>query len=175
MYRQGKPEQAIETLREAEQISATLGDRILEGEILRGLAKAHLLTHDVAEAKSLIHRSTTLFEQVKAKAFLAVALRTAGEIEQEAGWGGEAHARAKQCFERSIQLLEELGNDVELARSCLAFASFLESDPDAQTDPIRVHEIQRLRARASEIEDRLHGSVPVPEEATDPNASQPNG
>jgi predicted ATPase len=170
MYRQAKPEQAIETLREAEQISATLGDRILEGEILRGLAKAHLLTHDVAEAKSLIHRSTSLFEQVKAKAFLAVALRTAGEIEQGSGWGGDAHTRAKQSFERSIQLLEELGNDVELARSCVALADFLESDPEAKTDPIRVHEVQRLRTRAAEIQDRLHGSPPVPEEATDPSA-----
>lgn len=174
MYRQAKPEQAIATLREAEQISASLGDRILEGEILRGLAKAHLLTHDVGEAKALIGRSTALFEQVKGKAFLAVALRTAGEIEQAAGWGGgEAHARAKQSFERSIQLLEELGNDVELARSCVALAAFLESDADAQTDPIRVMEIQRLRTRAAEIQDRLHGAQAIPEEATDPNAAHP--
>jgi tetratricopeptide (TPR) repeat protein len=173
MYRQAQPEQAIATLREAEQISASLGDRILEGEILRGLAKAHLLTHDVGEAKSLIGRSTALFEQVKGKAFLAVALRTAGEIEQAAGWGGEGHARAKLSFERSIQLLEELGNDVELARSCLALAAFLEADPDAHTDPIRVMEVQRLRTRAAEIQDRLHGAQPVPEEATDPNAAHP--
>jgi len=172
MYREGKPEQAIETLREAEQISASLGDRILEGEILRGLAKAHLLTHDVGEAKTLVARSVALFEQVKAKAFLAVALRTAGEIEQGAGWGGgEAHDRARGHFERSIALLEELGNDVELGRSCTALASFLELDPDAATDPIRVHEVQRLRTRAAEIQDRLHGAQPIPEEPTDPNAA----
>ncbi|MBX7197268.1 MAG: tetratricopeptide repeat protein [Sandaracinaceae bacterium] len=174
MYRQDRPEQAIETLREAEHLSATLGDRILEGEILRGLAKAHLLLHDVGEAKTLIARSIALFEQAKGKAFLAVGLRTAGEIEQAAGWGGgEAHERARQLLDRSIQLLEELGNDVELARSCHALASFLELDPDAATDPIRVHEIQRLRTRAAEIEDRLHGVGHVPEEATDPGATEP--
>ena len=172
MYRQGDPTQAIATLREAEQISATLGDRILEGEILRGLAKAHLLTHDVTEAKTLVARSIALFEQAKGKAFLAVALRTAGEIEQGAGWGGgEAHARARQLLDRSIQLLEELGNDVELARSFVALATFLELDPEASTDPIRAHEIQRLRSRAAEIEDRLHGAQSVPEEATDPGST----
>ncbi len=172
MYREAEPEQAIQTLREAEQISATLGDRILEGEILRGLAKAHMLTHDVTEAKSLIGRSMALFEQVKGKAFLAVALRTAGEIEQAAGWGGDSHMRAKQSFERSIQLLEELGNEVELARSCDALAVFLESDPDAKTDPMRAHEIQRLRTRAAEVHDRLHDAQhAVPEESTDPAAA----
>ncbi len=171
-YRQGNPEQAIATLREAEQISASLGDRILEGEILRGLAKAHLLTHDVGEAKNLIGRSIALFEQAKGKAFLAVALRTAGEIEQGAGWGGgEAHTRARSFFDRSIQLLEELGNDVEIGRSYTALASFLELDPDAATDPVRVMEIQRMRTRAAEIADRLHGAQSVPEEATDPNAN----
>lgn len=172
MYRQGEPSEAIATLRDAEQISATLGDRILEGEILRGLAKAHLLLHDFREARALIDRSIALFEQAKGKAFLAVALRTAGEIEQGADWGGgEAHQRARTLFERSIQLLEELGNEVELGKSCLALASFLELDPDAAIDPIRVAEIQRLRTRAAEIEDRLHVARELPGEATDPSAS----
>jgi tetratricopeptide (TPR) repeat protein len=173
MYRQGDPTQAIATLREAEHLSASLGDRILEGEILRGLAKAHLLTHDVSAAKGLISRSVALFEQAKAKAFLAVALRTAGEIEQDAGWGGgEAHTRARQLFDRSIQLLEELGNEVDLARSCLALAAFLEIDPEAPADPVRAREIQRLRARASEIEGRLQSAqIVVSEEATDPGTT----
>lgn len=170
MYRQGHPAQAIATLREAEQISASLGDRILEGEILRGLAKAHLLSHDVSEAKQLIARSIERFEQAKGKAFLAVALRTAGEIEQGAGWGGESHARARQHFTRSIELLDELGNDVELARSCVALAQLLELDPDAATDPVRSLEIQRLRTRAADIADRLHGVQELPEEQTDPHA-----
>ena len=173
MYRQGDPTQAIATLREAEHLSASLGDRILEGEILRGLAKAHLLTHDVSAAKGLISRSVALFEQAKAKAFLAVALRTAGEIEQDAGWGGgEAHTRARQLFDRSIQLLAELGNEVDLARSCLALAAFLEIDPEAPADPVRAREIQRLRARASEIEGRLQSAqIVVSEEATDPGTT----
>ena len=42
-YRTEKPAEAIETLKQAEEVSSSLGDRILEGEILRGLAKAHML------------------------------------------------------------------------------------------------------------------------------------
>lgn len=172
-YRLGQPEQAIETLREAERLGASLGDLILEGEILRGLAKAHALLHAVGEARELVGRAIALFERARAKPFLAVALRTAGEIEQAADWGGgEAHARARGFFERSIAILEELGNDVELARSYEAFAAFLELDPEAAVDPVRAHEIQRLRARAAEVQDRLHDARPLPEEKTDPTGGR---
>ncbi len=167
-YRQAQPEQAIQTLREAEATSASLGDRILEGEILRGLAKAHMLTNDLTEARALITRSIDLFEQAKGKPFLAVALRTAGEIEQASGWGGESHQRARQAFERSIHLLEEVKNESELARSCTALAALLELDGD----PVHAPEIARLRARAGEVQERLR-EASVPEEATDPNASVP--
>jgi tetratricopeptide (TPR) repeat protein len=168
-YRQQEPELAIQTLREAEATSASLGDRILEGEILRGLAKAHMLTNDLAEARALITRSIELFEQAKGRPFLAVALRTAGEIEQASGWGGESHLRARQAYMRSIQVLEELGNESELARSSLALASLLELDTDGGHE----EEITRLRARASELQARLREAQSVPEEATDPNASVP--
>ena len=162
-YRQSQPEQAIQTLREAEATSASLGDRILEGEILRGLAKAHMLTNDLAEARTLITRSIDLFEQAKGKPYLAVALRTAGEIEQASGWGGESHQRARQAFERSIQLLEEVKNESELARSCVALAALLELDGD----PAHVGEIVRLRARAADVDARMRDAHPVPEETTD--------
>jgi tetratricopeptide (TPR) repeat protein len=150
-YRMQKPEEAISVLRQAEQLSSTLGDRILEGEILRGLAKAHMMTGDIASARDLIKRSIALFEQAKGKPFLGVALRTAGEIAAAGGWGGEGHAQAKEQLEQSIRLFEELGNDPELARSCIALAAFLESDPESSSDPIRAHEINRLRSRADAI------------------------
>lgn len=159
-YRQGQPERAIEVLREAEATSATLGDRILEGEILRGLAKAHLLTKHYAVAKGLIERSIQRFTEAKGKPFLGVALRTAGEIEAAGGWStdaGEAPKRARAHFAEALALFEELGNQVELARTATAYASFLASDPAAATDPIRAHEIQRLRARADEVDGKLAG------------------
>ncbi len=181
-YRTNKPAEAIAVLRQAEEISSTLGDRILEGEILRGLAKAHMMTGDIAQARDLIKRSIALFEQAKGKSFVGMALRTAGEIAAAGGWGGDGHAQAKDSFEQSIRLFEELGNDAELARSCLAFADFLESDPDAKTDSVRVHEVQRLRGRADDILTRISTPGPtdaapsiepseLPGESTDPGTS----
>ncbi len=169
-YRMQQPERAISVLRQAEEISATLGDRILEGEILRGLAKAHMMIKDLVSARDLIKRSIGFFEQAKGKPFLGVALRTAGEIAAAGGWGGDEHAQAKAQLEQSMRLFEELGNDPELARSCLAMAAFLEADPETRTDPIRAHEVNRLRARADEILARIGspGLPELPQERTDP-------
>lgn len=169
-YRMQEPERAIAVLRQAEELSATLGDRILEGEILRGLAKAHMMIHDIGTARDLIKRSIAHFEQAKGKPFLGVALRTAGEIAAAGGWGGADHAQAKDQLEQSMRLFEELGNDPELARSCLSMAAFLELDPESKVDPVRAHEIQRLRGRADDILERI-GSPELPElpqERTDP-------
>ncbi|AKF06917.1 ATP-binding protein [Sandaracinus amylolyticus] len=157
-YRQEQPEDAIAVLQKAEAISSTLGDRILEAEILRGLAKAHMLVHDITTARDFIARSVALFEKTRSKPFLGVALRTAGEIAAAGSFGGGEHQRAKHAFEQSVRIFEELGNEVELARSCEAFAAFLESDPDAKNDPVRAHEARRLRTRAVEIQERLAAS-----------------
>lgn len=173
-YRQQKPEEAIIVLQKAEAISSTLGDRILEAEILRGLAKAHMLVHDFSQARDFIGRSVELFEKTRSKPFLGVALRTAGEIAAAGSFGGDEHARAKQAFEQSVRIFEELGNEVELAKSCEVFAAFLESDPEAKTDPVRAHEAARLRGRAVEIQEKLaasgsdEGLPPLEGEATSP-------
>ncbi len=178
-YRQQKPEEAIAVLERAEAISSTLGDRILEAEILRGLAEAHMLVRDIASARDFIARSIELFERARSKPFLAVALRTAGEIAAAGGWGGEAHERAREAFEQSIQIFEELGNDVELARSYDSFANFLETEGSG--DPLRAREALRLRARAKEIQERLtasgegEGLPPLEGEATIPGAALLDG
>ena len=69
-----------------------------------------------------------------------------------------------------MRLFEELGNDPELARSCLAMAAFLELDPESKVDPMRAHEVQRLRGRADDILERIgsSGLPELPQERTDP-------
>lgn len=148
-YRQGKPNEAIAVLSEAERISATLGDRILEAEILRGLAKAHMLLEDVAAARGYVERSVTLFEQARSKPFLGVALRTLAEVEAAGGWGGEGHRKAEEAYRQSLALFEELGNEVELARTCESFAAFLGRTADGDAE--RQQEAEALRERALEI------------------------
>jgi tetratricopeptide (TPR) repeat protein len=173
-YRLQRPTEAIRVLKQAEDISSTLGDRILEGEILRGLAKAHMLVHDISPAREYIAKSVQLFEQARSKPFLGVALRTLGEIGAAGGWGGDGHDHAKGAFERALRLFEELGNEIEVARTCEAYAKFLEQDPQTRTDPIKAHEIMTLRSRADEIQRRLkqseEGLPPLEGEQTVRNA-----
>ncbi len=174
-YRTQKPAEAIETLKQAEEVSSSLGDRILEGEILRGLAKAHMLIHDFGVARDYIARSIELFEQARGKPFLGVALRTLGEIAAAAGWGGEDHDRARAAFRKSIELFEELGNDIELATSLERYADFLVSGDEPLEDEAAV-----LRTRAGEIRDRLRAAEgydlpPLEGEPTDPRVTVGSG
>lgn len=155
MYRLGDPNGAIAVLREAEEISTALGDRILEGEILRGLAKAHMLVKDFVVARDLIGKSVALFEQAKGKPFLGVALRTAGEISGAAHVAGAGQAETRGYFERAVSIFEELGNQLELARACTAYANYLSNLEDAATHRF---DIERLRGRASEVQGRLSTS-----------------
>jgi len=173
-YRLEQPAEAIKVLKQAENLSATLGDTILEGEILRGLAKAHMLVHDIKLAREYITRSVELFEESRGKPFLGMALRTQAEILAAAGWGGDDHRLAKESWERSLRIFEELGNDVELANTSESYATFLESNPDAKNDPVLAHEAMSMRGRADEIRQRLRASddydLPdLPGEATTPS------
>ncbi len=148
-YRQHKAEEAIATLGRAEEISATLGDRILEAEILRGLAKAHLLLTDPQSARQYIERSVKIFEAARSKPFLGVALRTLAEVLSSGG--DEASWRsAEEAYRHSRSLFEELGNEVELARTCISFASFLENVFQG-SDPDRARLARELRDRALEV------------------------
>jgi tetratricopeptide (TPR) repeat protein len=173
-YRLERPTEAIRVLKQAEDLSATLGDTILEGEILRGLAKAHMLVHDIKLAREYVLRSVELFEESRGKPFLGVALRTQAEILAAAGWGGDDHRLAKDSWERSLRIFEELGNDVELANTCGSYANFLSANPDAKSDPVLAHEAMTMRGRADEIRERLRASedyelAPLPGETTTPS------
>jgi tetratricopeptide (TPR) repeat protein len=152
-YRQGRPQDAISVLSHAERISSTLGDRILEAEILRGLAKAHMLLEDLPSAHSYVTRSVALFEQARSKPFLGVALRTLAEVEAASGTSEEGWRKAEEAYRHALAIFEELGNEVELARTCESYARFLEvgAHPDDRERHARIAE---LRERALEVHGR---------------------
>lgn len=175
-YRMGQPDEAIRVLGQAEDLSATLGDWILEGEILRGLAKAHLLIGDHSLASGYVERAIELLTKARGKPFLGVALRTKGEIAAALGDTG----KARVAFTRALELFEELGNDLEVARTCQSFASFLEAATkvprlDAQGTAEAAEwraEARDLRARGESIHTRSRNSsavLPLDGDKTDPN------
>ncbi|MEZ4257356.1 MAG: tetratricopeptide repeat protein [Polyangiales bacterium] len=145
-YRLQRPKEAIELLTEAEEISATLGDLILEGEIHRGLAKARLLMRETLLAKDHVGRAIEKFERAKGRPFLGVALRTKGEIHASANDDANDPREAEKAFESAIKIFEEVGNEVELARTCEALAGFLERMGAAKSKRVK-----ELWAKASAV------------------------
>jgi len=176
-YRLNQPQEAIAILERAEEISATLGDRILEAEILRGLAKAHLLLGDHAAAKGYIERSVGIFESARSKPFLGVALRTLAEVVAASG-EEEAWRKAEEAYWNSKKVFEELGNEVELARTCLSYATFLESVWQG-SDPERAKLARDLRDTALEVHGKqlmseTYSLPPLEGEGTNPGATIPD-
>jgi kynurenine formamidase len=60
---------------------------------------------------------------------------------------------------QSIWIFEEIGNDVELARSCRVYAGLLKTAPDFGTDPAVVAEAEQFARRAEEIFAKLKVSA----------------
>ena len=147
LYRLGKAEKSIEILEQAARMFEELGDKLGLAEAVRGLGKAHLHLKDLPKARAHISRSVELFTAVRSKVHLAVALRTLGEITAAGGWGAEHARKARDYFLRAIKIFEEIGNEVELARSYRAYAAVVRQVPDLLNDDdtrIEAEEMDRL-------------------------------
>ncbi len=154
-YRLGDTTEAIRVLKQAEELCDELGDKLHLAEAKRGLAKAYLLQNELRKAREAIKHAVDLFGQVRSKAHLAVALRTLGEITAAGAWGPGHEGKAVDYFMRSIALCKEIGNEVEVARSYRAFATYvMGSDHYKQNADIQ-REAQKLSQMANEIFDRI--------------------
>jgi tetratricopeptide (TPR) repeat protein len=147
LYRLGKAEKSIEILEQAATMFEELGDKLGLAEAVRGLGKAHLHLKDLPKARANISRSVELFTAVRSKVHLAVALRTLGEVTAAGGWGPEHTRKARDYFLRAIKIFEEIGNEVELARSYRSYAAVVRQVPDLLNDEdtrIEAEEMDRL-------------------------------
>jgi hypothetical protein len=86
---------------------------------------------------------------------LGVALRSLGEVMAAGSAGGDDLLTARAHLLQSIWIFEEIGNDVELARSCRVYANLLRVSPDLQLDAATIEEADQFEKRAEEIFARL--------------------
>jgi tetratricopeptide (TPR) repeat protein len=153
--RLGDPAKAVHHLKQAEEIADELGDKMGLAEAVRGLGKAYLAQREYTKARECTARAVEIFREVQSKVQLGVALRSLGEVMAAGSAGGDDLLTARAHLLQSIWIFEEIGNDVELARSCRVYAALLRASPEAQTDPAAMEEADLFAKRAEEIFARL--------------------
>jgi tetratricopeptide (TPR) repeat protein len=156
--RLGDPVKAIHYLKQAEEIADELGDKLGLAEAVRGLGKAYLAQREYTRARECTTRAVEIFREIQSKVQLGVALRSLGEVMAAGSAGGEGLLTARAHLLQSIWIFEEIGNDVELARSCRVYAALLRASPDFHTDQVAVTEAEQFSRRAEEIFAKLRGS-----------------
>jgi hypothetical protein len=92
-----------------------------------------------------------IFREMQSKVQLGVGLRALGEVMAAGSAGGETMLTARAHLLQSIWIFEEIGNDVELARSCRVYADLLRASPDFEADEVAVQEASQFERRAEEI------------------------
>jgi hypothetical protein len=85
-----------------------------------------------------------LFAEIRSKSHLAIALRTLGEVTGAGAWGAKHEGRAVEYFMRSIAIAKEIGNEVEVARSYMAFSNYVthssgyDANSEIQTEAVKL-------------------------------------
>ncbi len=159
-YRSGQTKEAVGLLEKADRIASKLGDKLLEADTLRSLAKARALHGDLQAAHADLSRAIQIFYQAESKPHLGVALRTMGEVIAMGDWPDKPEIDAGKMYEQAMRVFEELGNDLELARTCSAHADHLAKKETAAVPEV-AQQVQRLRERARSLLERRQ-SVSLP-------------
>ena len=150
-HRLGNVAEAIAFLKQAEELCDGLGDKLQLGEAKKSLANAYLAQGELRQAREAIKHAVDLFGTVRSKAHLAGALRTLGEVTAAGAWGDSHEPRALDYFKRSITLFGEIGNELEVAKSCLAFSSYVGRSAHFAGDAALKLEAKRCEETAARI------------------------
>ena len=158
--RLGDSARAVAMLKQAEDLADELGDRLGLAEATRGLGKAYLAQREYAKARECTERAVRLFAETDSKVQLGVALRSLGEV-ASAGASASEHQQneATKHLKTSISIFEEIGNEVELARSSRSYAEILRRTPTYGTDPAVAAEANLFASRAEAIFAKMRASA----------------
>jgi predicted ATPase len=146
-------------LKQAEDLADELGDRAGLAELRRGLAVAYAARRDFARARESARRAVDLLTEADCKVKLGAALRSLGEVTAVAGEGSSRASEAAEHLKRSIAIFEEIGNDVELARSYRAYAELVRTMPEHARDETLAAQAKELAGRAEDIFAKMRATV----------------
>src|SRR5262249_30232851 len=120
-------DKAITVLKQAEELADELGDKLRLAEAVRGLGKAYVSQGELPRARACMARGVHVCGDIQAKVQLGVAPGGLGEVTAAESPTAEALAAAREHVRQSIVIFEQIGNEVELARSCRTYAELLRS------------------------------------------------
>ena len=160
LYHMERFNDAVETLEQASKLSGELGDRLLIGETARALGKTHALMGDHQKAREYLDMALDTFTKLRSKVQIGIALRTLAEVILAGGWSEEDERKAEEVYLRSVNTFEDIGNDLELARSLKSYSNLLNKQG-------RVQEAEKHARRAQAIFTQMKVTTePVAHEAT---------
>jgi predicted ATPase len=155
--RMGDAARALDLLEEAEGSTDETGDKRAFAEAMRSLGEAYLARREYAKAREHAQRAAERFEEIDAKLQLGLALRTLGKVAAAASTQGAGLRAGSDHLKRSVAIFEEIGNEVELARSCSAYAELLRQTPEHTSNVAVAAEAKLFDRRAEEIYARTQG------------------
>jgi predicted ATPase len=144
----GRDGEATEHLNQAWELALSSGDRLLQSEVARLLAEVYLALGELQHARQEAEHALELAEKVGSPPGVGMAHRVLGNVLARGGIGDDDKALADEHLQRSIEILGEVGNELELGRSYRTYAHVLSERGDVGGAAV-------LTERASEISDRL--------------------
>ena len=154
LARLGRDPDASEHLAQASELAQTFGDRLLQSEAARLLAEVYLQMGDLKAARTEARRALELAEKVGSRPYAGMAHRVLGTVLARGGITDEDKAAAEEHLQQSIEILGEVGHELELGRSYQSYADILHARGDADG-------AATFAERATEITERLGPKAPA--------------
>jgi tetratricopeptide (TPR) repeat protein len=147
--------EASDHLAQAIELAESFGDRLLQSEAARLLAEVFLQLDNLRAARTEARRALELADKVGSRPSAAQAHRVLGQVLAKGGITDEDKRAADEHFTKAIEILNEVGAELELGRVYSNFAEALQIRGD-------VDGAATFAERAEEITQRLGPGVIAP-------------
>ncbi len=161
LIRMARDAEASDHLAQASELAQTFGDKLLQSEAARLLAEVYVQLGDLRAARNEARRSLELAEKVGSRPYAAMAHRVLGTVIAKGGITDEDKAQSDAHFTKAIEILGEVGAELELGHTFESYANVLQARGDHDG-------AQTFAERADEITERIGPRVHLRTPDTDP-------
>lgn len=120
---------AVAYLNEAVEIAEEIDDRRTLADIYRNLANVFVTMDEPIKAREICEKALGIAEEIRSNLAIGQSLKTLAEIFAltlyHHGDGEGNDKRASECFQKSMNYLEEMGDELEYAKVLKSYGHFL--------------------------------------------------